>query len=103
VLTNWQLNRVAWPCIEQRVRFYFAGFCADRRFACSLASRENSAADFAQALRLIDDEARWARLLTQTDIVIASHWSAVQVVAAALLEREILTAMELYEIILRSR
>jgi hypothetical protein len=31
VLTNWMLNRMA--CIEQRARFYLAGYCSDRRYA----------------------------------------------------------------------
>jgi hypothetical protein len=57
VLTNWRLDRVAWLCIEQRAKFFIAGYCADRRFAPVLASRENgeNVHDFAQVLQLVDE------------------------------------------------
>ena len=86
MLLNHRLNRVAGPAADQRVRFLLAAFCADRRFAPALASRENSADDSAEALTLVD-ETRLERLLHETEIVIATHWSAVEAVAQALLER----------------
>jgi hypothetical protein len=41
-------------------------------------------------------------LLRETERMIAAHWSAVEAVAAALLEREFLTAMERHKIIVKS-
>lgn len=80
-----------------------AGFCADRRFAPALADRRNSADDFTEALKLVDDEQRWHRLLCETDLAVARYCHAVQAVARELLEREALSAMELHAIILKSR
>lgn len=104
VITNAALNRVAWPAIEAHVKFFVAGYCADRRYAPSLASREDAenVHDFAEALRLVD-EARLERLLIKTEHMIVAHWLAVQAVAAALLEHEVLSASEIYRLIIRSR
>jgi len=42
-------------------------------------------------------------LLRETDIEIATHWSAVQAFATALLEREALSASELCTVIIAAR
>jgi hypothetical protein len=69
------------------VKFHLGGYAADRRYDPSLASRGNSEYDFAQALALVDID-HLERLLVETEREIAAHWSQVQAVAAALLERE---------------
>ncbi len=102
VFTNMALNRVAWPCVEERVRFYLAGYAADKCFAPTLASRKNSAMDFEQALALVG-KARLQRLSLETEREVAEHWSAVEAVAAALLEREVLSAGEIYRVIVKAR
>ena len=68
-----------------------------------LAARENgeNSADFAQALQLVD-EASLERLLRETDRLIVTRWTAVIAVAAALLERERLEALEIYKIIVKA-
>ncbi len=92
----------AWPCIDERASFYLAGYAADRRFAPLLATPANTADDFREALALVD-ASRLERLLIETDRLVAEHWRAVEAVAAALLEREALSAMELHAVIIRSR
>ena len=104
VLTNAALNGVAWPCVEERARFYCGGFCADRHYSPSCASRANSEHDLREALHLLDcSAARLACAIHETDRLIVAHWRAVEAVATALLERESLTAMELHRIIIAAR
>lgn len=78
-----------------------SGFAAGKRFAPALASRENSAADFAEALMLVDPHLE--RLLLEAQRAIDAHWRAVEAIAHALLERERLEAMELYKLIVAAR
>jgi hypothetical protein len=66
VFANWQLNRVGGFCVESIVKFHIGGHAADKIFAPSLASRENSAYDFEQALRLVDPD-HLERLLRETE------------------------------------
>jgi hypothetical protein len=43
------------------------------------------------------------RLLRETERTLIEHWNQIEAVAAALLEREFLSASEIYQIIVRSR
>lgn len=90
--------------LPRRARFYLAGFSEDRRRAPTLPLRENgeNEYDFAQALALVEED-HLQVLLRETEREIAEHWAQVEAVAAVLLEREVLTAMELYAIIVRAR
>jgi hypothetical protein len=104
VLTNWAPNRCAGSCVAPRVKFYVAGYAADRRYAPALASRANgeNEYDFSEALRLVDEE-YLQRLLRETERTVAARWAAVEAVAAALLERGFLLPMDLRRIIINSR
>jgi hypothetical protein len=86
------------------VRFLFAGFLADRRFDSARCNRQNSRADFEQALQLVPrDERRWHRLLTEADLLVMKYRAAIQNVALESLEREILNPLQISSIIRRSR
>ena len=66
------------------------------------ARNDENRYDFAQALALVDGM-HLERLLRETEREIAEHWSQVEAVAAALLEREFLPALELHRIIIAAR
>ena len=71
-----------------------------------LAAHENgeNSADFAQALALFDANAqRLKRLLRETERDLAAHCREIEAVAMALLERSVLSAMDLYKITVRAR
>jgi hypothetical protein len=70
-----------------------------------LAAHENgeNSADFAQALALFDANAqRLKRLLRETERDLAAHCREIEAVAMALLERSVLSAMDLYKITVRA-
>ena len=102
-LTNGALNRI-FPSAVAEVRFLVAGFVADRRYAPALAARENfeNSHDFEQALRLVEED-HLQILLRETERIVAERWRAVEAVAAALLERKRLEALEIYKIIVKAR
>jgi hypothetical protein len=85
-------------------RFYLACFAEGRRCAPALPLRENGENEFnfAQALTLLDED-DLQRLLRETEREIAPHWSQVEAVAAALIDREFLSASEIYRIIVKAR
>lgn len=102
--TNWQMNRCTGSTAAAQARFYVAGYVADRRYALALAAREGgeNEYDFTQALRLVDQD-YLERLLMEAERIVATHWTQIEAVAGALLEREVLSAFELYKIIISSR
>jgi hypothetical protein len=102
-LTNAALNR-AWPSAVAEARFLVAGYAADRHFAPSVAARENfeNQHDFARALELVDED-HVQILLREAERVIISRWPQVEAVAAALLDREFVSASEIYRVIVKAR
>lgn len=72
----------------------------DKIFAPLKARRENfeNSHDFAQALRLVEED-HLQILLRETERVIIARWPQIQAVASALLQRQRLEALEIYKII----
>ena len=86
------------------LRFLVGGSVADQRSAPSVAARNNgeNEYDFHRALELVEED-HLKILLRETERIVAEHWREVEAVAAALLERESLTALELYKVVVEAR
>jgi hypothetical protein len=93
-----------WPSPAARVRFLLGGFVADKRFAPSVAARENpeNDFDFRAALALVEED-HLQMLLRECERIVASRWHEIEAVAQALLQRERVEAMEIYRIIVAVR
>lgn len=102
--TNYQLNRCTGSTAAAQVKFYLAGFAADRHYAPMIAARENpeNEFDFAQALRLVDLD-YLERLLRECERTVIARWAQVTAVAQALLQHKRLEALEIYKIIVKVR
>ena len=84
-----------WPA-----RFLVAVFAADRHDAPTIAARKNpeNEFDFARALQLVDED-HLQILLRETERVIISRWPQVAAVAQALLQKNVLPALDIYRVI----
>jgi hypothetical protein len=76
-------------------RFYLGGFCAESRFAPSATRALNSRLDFERARESLGEKSHWIFLLSAVDEIIAAHWSEVDAIARALLERGTLSGDEI--------
>ena len=94
VLTDWRRTGIS-PTPYRSARFYLGGFCAESRFAPSATRPRNSRLDFERARELLGEKRHWIFLLSAVDEIIAAHWSEVEVVARALLERGTLSGEEI--------
>lgn len=96
---NSRLHRV-YPSAVAEARFLVAGFAADRHYAPTIAARKNpeNEFDFARALQLVDED-HLQILLRETERVIISRWPQVAAVAQALLQKNVLPALDIYRVI----
>lgn len=83
------------PRPHRLARFYLGGFCAESRFAPSATRALNSRLDFERARESLGEKSHWIFLLSAVDEIIAAHWSEVDAIARALLERGTLSGDEI--------
>src|SRR5271156_2062721 len=85
---------------DERVRFYLAGYCAEKLFAPATFDPHNSDPDFDNALKLCNgDRERRRRFLHDTDNLIRWNWEQVCAIAEALLRRGTLTGEEIDHVV----
>jgi hypothetical protein len=100
-MTNSKLHRVCGPGASQ---IPCRGIHRRSAFAPSVAARENpeNEFDFVRALELVEED-HLQILLQETQRSVAGRWPQIVAVASALLERQFLSALDIYQIIVKAR